>query len=144
MQRIIIVDNEDPGFEFSKLVSTSFVKRVLNISNENEDKYIPVWSWRPPTRWRATIDADFYGKMIRSAHFIKAGEGEEKVAWKTDIPSNGFYEIYCHFNIKRWMIFKGRGRYKESGEYHFIIHHDDGPEEALLDLKNTHYKQLVQ
>jgi len=133
----IIVDNEDPGFEFSKPVSTSFVKRALNISNEDEDKYIPVWSWRPPTRWRATIDADFYGKMIRSAHFIKAGEGEEKVAWNTEIPSNGYYEIYYHLNIKRWMIFKGRGRYKESGEYHFVIHHDDGPEEALLDLKNA-------
>ena len=95
----IVVDNEDPQFEFSKQVSTSFLKRVLNLSNENEDKYIPVWFWRPPTRWRATIDADFYGELIRSAHFIKAGNGEEKVAWKTTIPANGYYEIYYHFNI---------------------------------------------
>jgi len=30
----------------------------------------------------------------------------------------------------------GRSR-GESGEYHFIIHHDEGPEETLLDLRNA-------
>jgi len=147
----IIVDNEDPGFEFFNPASTSFVKRFFNITDGDDDeKYISVRSWRPPTRWRATIDADFYGEQTKSAHFVKSGKGDKKVVWKTNVPSNGYYEISYHYKRVRSFNFRrmgggggrgggdqgGRSR-GESGEYHFIIHHDEGPEETLLDLRNA-------
>ncbi len=31
-----------------------------------DEVFLPVWFWRPPTRWRRTASTDFYGKLIRS------------------------------------------------------------------------------
>ena len=138
----IVVDNEDPGFEYSKPDAASYLKRVLNIANEDEEKYIPVWYWRPPTRWRATTSTSFYGKLIRSAFHIKAGTGDKKVAWNVNIPSGGRYEIYFHFSdnqsfYKKLGPYFSGGKPRKPSEYNFIIHHDDGPEEIILDLKNA-------
>ncbi len=144
----IIVDNTDPGFEFINPVSTSFVKRMLNLStDDNEEKYIPVVSWRPPTRWRETIKAEFYGELIKSAHFVKSGAGDKKVVWNAKIPSSGYYEVSYYYTEVRMYDFRrmgrggggdhGGGRNRPTGEYQFLIHADDGPEEILLGLADA-------
>jgi len=133
----IVVDNEDPGFSVHSFESESFLKKLLNLSNDDQDEYIGVRWWRMPTRWRMTPVSDFYGKYRHSAHYIKAGKGENRVSWKAGLPRSGEYDVYYYVTELRGMWRRGRrGRDRESParDFHFIIHHDDGAEELKIDI----------
>jgi len=139
----IIVDNEDPGFEVLYQPTTSFLKRLLQSrKKEEEEDYIGLTYWHPPSRWRATTYNDFYGKYIHSAYYVKAGNGDKKVAWNTEIKQSGNYDIYYHSTNVRAPWFR-RGR-REGGrgsqvveQFHFLIHHDDGVDEEILDVAKS-------
>ncbi|MBN2287754.1 MAG: hypothetical protein JXQ83_00380, partial [Candidatus Glassbacteria bacterium] len=133
----VIVDNEDPGFEVHSYESESYLKKLLNLGNGDEDEYIGIQWWRMPTRWRMTPFSDFYGKYRHSAHYIGAGKGENKVSWKADLPHSGQYDVYCYVTELpgRW----GRGRRGGDREdaakdFHFTVSHDDGAEELKVDM----------
>ena len=135
----IVVDNEDPGFEILYQPTTGFLKRLLQSKKENEEEYIGMNFWRPPNRWRATTAVDFYGKYIHSAYFIKSGDGNKKVAWNAEIKAGGNYDIYYYASNIRSPWFRGRGRGGQRRrdqsveQFHFLIHHDDGVSEEILD-----------
>ncbi len=132
----IVVDNEDEGFQVYNPTSTSFLKRLFRISpSKDEEKYIGVRFWRPSTKWVATTGSDFYGKYIRSAYYTRAGNGDRKVAWNTMIPESGNYDIYSYAN--RMRQFPGRRRRESDEQYHFLVYHDDGFDEVILDMKNA-------
>jgi len=138
----IIVDNEDTGFEVFNPTSTSFLKKLLRISSDNdEEKYIGMRFWRPPERWRATTGSNFYGTVVKSAVFTRAGRGERKVSWNTVIRESGTYDVYAYIYISpmgRMGRGRGRGRSEpENEQYHFNIFHDDGVEETILDIGNA-------
>ncbi|MDZ7319712.1 MAG: hypothetical protein ONB11_11180, partial [candidate division KSB1 bacterium] len=136
----LIVDNEDPGFESLYSPTKSWLKRLIEVEKE-EEKYIGLVFWNPPSRWRATTYDNFYGKYVRSAHYIKAGKGDKKVAWNAIIDKSGNYEIYYYVAQVRmpWMRRdRGeRGRDQMSGQFQFLVHHDDGVEDVTLDLNKA-------
>lgn len=132
----IIVDNEDPEFEITKTENTSLLEKWILKENENTSRYTGINYWRPPSNWTATTRTDFYGEYIRSAYYVKGGEGEVKAKWNLPVKKAGYYDVYFHYYQPR-SFGRGRDRAKEKGEYHFTIYGEDGTEEALLDAANA-------
>lgn len=141
----IIVDNEDPGFRVYNPVSRSPLKKLLRITHEEDEKYVGIRFWRPSRLWRATTNSDYYGGYVKSAHFVRSGTGDKKVMWQAVLPQIGNYDVYCYNTRMRNPMRRGRGggppgqrqEGGRSGQYHFIVHHDDGIDETILDLKNA-------
>lgn len=131
----IIVDNEDPGFKHFSPTIQSPLKKLLRITHEPEDEYSGIRFWRPPTKWTATTHSDFYGSIVRSAYYTRSGSGDRKAVWETPISESGFYDVYTHHAdiSPPWR----RRRQQNNGQYHFIIHHGEGTDEALLDRDNA-------
>lgn len=142
MPNEIIVDNEDPGFELSQKSQQNFLKRLLKIK-EDQEKYTGINFWHPPSNWRGTTYTDFYGKYIHSAYYIKSGDGNNKVAWKTGLKESGTYDVYYYSSKIRapWFRRRGEGRDSRKDEFveqfHFKIYHDDGADDAVLDVANA-------
>ena len=93
--------------------------------------------WRPPTKWVATTGSNFYGEVIQSAHYTRAGDGNRRVVWNTVIPENGYYDVYAYVGQMRRMGRRGRDRREPDDAYHFYVSHDDGQEETILEIKNA-------
>ncbi|MFZ5517348.1 MAG: hypothetical protein ACOY90_11955 [Candidatus Zhuqueibacterota bacterium] len=133
----IIVDNEDPGFEVLSKPTQSFLKKLFKKKTpEDEEQYIGYNFWNPPSDWRPTTFSDFYGKYIQSAYYIKKGSGDKKVAWKTELSESGTFDVFYYVSKMemRWGRREDRGRDVDYGQFHFLIHHDDGVDDALLDI----------
>ena len=137
----IVVDNEDPGFVPMRKEETSLLKRVLPAfwKSEDDQKYSGFRYWQSSNEWKATINSDFYGKYIRSAHFIQPGDGDLKAEWRADIPESGYYDVYCYISkIRTPWGRRRRDREEHSyGSYRYTIFHDDGVEETGIDLDNA-------
>ncbi len=138
----IVVDNEDPGFEVLYKPQQNFLKRLLKIK-ENEEKYGGINFWSPPNQWRGTTNSDFYGAYIHSAYYIKSGDGNKKVAWKTELKESGNYDVYYYTSKIRapWFHRGGDGRDRRRDEFvgqlNFKIYHDDGADDAVLDAADA-------
>ncbi len=129
-----VVDNEDPGFEFTVMDNVSLLEKlIIKEEEENKRKYTGINWWRPPTNWTATTNDEFYGEYVRSGHYIKSGDGSMKATWNVPVEKAGYYDVYYH-------LYKPRSRRRdgeEKGNYNFIIHGEDGPEEAALEIHNA-------
>jgi hypothetical protein len=134
----VIVDNEDPAFEVHAFESESFLKKLLKLSDDDQQEYIGLSQWRMPARWSNTLRGEFYGKYRHSAHYIKAGKGENKVSWKAGLPSSGRYDLYYHVieipAMNRGRGGQGGGSENSLKDFHFVINHDDGEEELKIDM----------
>ncbi|MGQ8338117.1 golvesin C-terminal-like domain-containing protein [Sunxiuqinia sp. A32] len=131
----IILDNEDPSFVVSEDDEGSLLRKLLIKEEPSKQKYSGFSGWRPPRNWTLTTNSNFYGAFIRSAYYLRSGEGEKKATWNIPIKDPGYYDVYTYItNDDR----RGRrGRDDGGGEYHYIIHHDDGEEEVPVDLKTA-------
>ncbi len=140
MMNEIIVDNEDPGFRTEDKETLSLLKRIFGLTPKEEEKYAPLQFWRPPTKWRATAGTNFYGTYIRSACYIKAGEGDKKVSWTAMMKEAGQYDLFTYVYPMRRMgpprREEGQGQNVQE-QYHYFVHHADGVEEAVLEIKNA-------
>ncbi|MCD6354040.1 MAG: hypothetical protein J7L95_00680, partial [Prolixibacteraceae bacterium] len=128
----IIVDNEDPEFEITKSENTSLLEKWILKENKNTSKYSRINYWRPPTNWTATTNTDFYGEYVRSAYYIKSGDGSLRAKWNVPIKKAGYYDLYYHLHKSRNFV-RGRDHRAYKGEYHFTVHGDDGTEEVALE-----------
>ncbi|MBD3178573.1 MAG: hypothetical protein GF417_02685 [Candidatus Latescibacteria bacterium] len=136
----IVVDNEDDRFSSMDKEETSLLKKVLPEfwKPEQEHKYSGLRYWSTSNRWKATISSKFYGKYIRSAHFISPGDGDIKASWKAEIPESGYYDVYCYISRIRTPWGRRRERDKPSlGSNYYIIYHDDGTEETGIDVDSA-------
>jgi len=136
---VIVVDNEDPGFEPMGKEKTSLLKRVMPAfwRSDDDEKYTGLRFWDSSGRWKATLNYKFYGKYIRSAHFVSTGDGDIKAAWNADIRKSGYYDIYCYVSKIR-APWRRRDRQDHSyGSNHYLIYHDDGTEETGINLDNA-------
>ncbi|MFV0377694.1 MAG: hypothetical protein ACK5JD_10390 [Mangrovibacterium sp.] len=130
----IILDNEDPGFVISENKETSLLKKLLTKEDATTEKYSGMNNWQPPRNWTLTTNSSFYGAYIRSAYYIRSGSGDQKAVWNVPVSEAGFYDVYAYVTK---MQRRGPGRNDNPGEYHFTIHHDDGEETALVDMKSA-------
>jgi len=129
----IIVDNEDPEFEVTNNQQENLLQKWLIKKDEEELKYSGMNFWRPPTQWTDVTNSDFYGTYVRSAYYIKGGDGSQLARWHVPVKKSGYYDLYYYFYQARRGGPPGRGRNKESGKYHFVIHSDEGADEVELE-----------
>ena len=129
-----VVDNEDPEFEFTTSENKSLLEKLIVKEKESKSKYTGINWWRPPTNWTATTNSDFYGDYVRSAYYIKSGEGNLTAKWNVPVKNPGYYDVYFYFYKQRsW----GRDRGEEKGEYNIVIHSEEGKEEVMLESQNA-------
>ncbi len=131
----IILDNEDPSFIVTKSDDESLLRKLLIKEETNKSKYSGFSSWRPPRSWTQTTHSSFYGAYVRSAYYIRSGDGTQKVSWNIPISESGYYEVYSY--IYKDTRKHRRGGSDDNGEYHYTIHHDDGKEDANLSIKSA-------
>ena len=145
----IVVDNEDAGFSIHEEGSSNKLSKWFKIDQiDSEYKYqgMSFW-WGAPLNWTATAQSGFYGDIIRSAYYVRSGEGNKYVEWEAEIEEEGYYDVSCYLDdmLKRMGRFRGRGGDRGRGggpgedvkdEYHFIVNHSDGSEEVTLAIKN--------
>jgi len=130
----IIVDNEDPEFEITSTENKSLLEKLIVKEEEIKRRYEGINYWRPPLNWTATTNSDFYGEYVRSAYYIKGGDGKLTATWNVPVKKAGYYDVYYHFYKMRSRRRRGD---EDKGEYNFTIYADDGPENAALGAQNA-------
>ncbi|MCD6345883.1 MAG: hypothetical protein J7L96_00540, partial [Bacteroidales bacterium] len=143
----LIIDNEDSGFSVHEEGSSNRLSGWLGIDQKESDfKYHGINFWRPPMSWTLVTQSVFYGDFIRSAEYVRSGEGEKYVEWEVDIKEPGYYDVHCYMSqmLSKMGRFRGRGgdRGKSGGSkdikdvYHYTVYHDEGEEEVSKALSN--------
>jgi hypothetical protein len=128
------------GGEDNRLRST--IRRLFDRSGTDVE-YLDYNPTNPPGRWSPVIQQNFYGKILRTGHMIKVGEGSNAVSWTVNLPKSGSYDIYFYnetmsFGQGRGMGGGRGGRQRPTQEEkHFIVHHEDGSEEIAFDIRES-------
>ncbi|MBN1158484.1 MAG: hypothetical protein JXA61_03820 [Bacteroidales bacterium] len=145
----IVVDNEDPGFRVTTLSNTNLLRRLIIREDESVEEYAGVNQFRPPATWTATTNSDFYGLIVRSAYYIKSGDGSLNATWTVPVDESGFYDVYYYVYNSPMMMrggfgggrpgggdVGGRGGFRQQSDYYyyFTILHDEGEEEQILNV----------
>ncbi len=128
----LLVDNEDPGFSLTEPGNEGLFYRLLVKSKQQGKKYSG-FSWWRPINWTLTTSNAFYGRFVRSAWFVRAGEGKKKATWKVPVPEAGYYTVYYYLDYRkfRWNNRRGDNRYE------FRIRHGDVVDETSLVLRGS-------
>jgi hypothetical protein len=126
----IIVDNENSNFEFSHFEEVSRLRKWLKPTGEDDFKYKGTRVWRPPLNWTATTNDDFFGEFVRSAFYIKAGDGTKEAKWHIPIAEAGQYDVYYH--VYKDQSF--RWNKEQRGSYQFTIPHQGGTDYPKVEL----------
>ncbi len=134
----VIVDDGDSGFSIEAKPSTGVMNWFKSSSAQPQDRYASVRLFDPPAEWTEAAGPQYYGKYVHSIHYIKAGDGSKRIAWNASIKESGTYEIYAYYGTMGFQRGNGRRQNREAlhGAFHYIVHHDDGVENAALDLKD--------
>ena len=128
-----IVDNESDGFRVLTAVKRTPLQRLLKITDNEEEEYKPFSPWRAPQNWSKSINSLFYGDLVHSAYFVRAGNGDKKVAWEVDLPESGQYAVYA-YGEPFPMRSRGRSFMKE---FYFTVYHDDGEEVVEWSIESA-------
>jgi hypothetical protein len=132
----VIVDNEDLGFSNFSPIKPTILKAWLDGRDTVDQKYFGNWS-RSYSKWLATTGSDFYGSVIRSAHFTRSGDGEKIATWTPEFKEDGFYDIYVYMKGKNQNEFHGRDGDNRQFEYHYIIRNEDGTDNIKYNITNA-------
>jgi len=71
--------------------------------------------------------------LVHSAYFVRAGNGDKKVAWEVDLPESGQYAVYA-YGEPFPMRSRGRSFMKE---FYFTVYHDDGEEVVEWSIESA-------
>lgn len=126
----IIVDNEASDFDYSRFEDVSRLRKWLKLDEEEGFKYKGTRVWRPPLNWTATTNDEFYGEFIRSAFYIKGGDGSKGVKWDIPVEEAGRYDVYYH--IYKDENFRWNSSLK--GSYQFSIEHQNGTDTPTIEV----------
>jgi hypothetical protein len=132
----VIVDNEDPGFSHFSPIKPTILKAYLDARDTVDQKYYGSWN-SSYSDWLATTGSDFYGSVIRSAHFTRSGGGEKIATWTPDLREDGFYDIYVYMRGKNQNEFMGGDGDGRQFDYHYIIHNGDGTDNIKYNITNA-------
>ncbi len=135
----IVVDNEDPGFEYTVSDNVSLLHKLIIKDEETGLRYAGFNSWRPPLNWTLTTNSSFYGQYVRSAYYIKSGNGDLNATWNLPVIEPGNYDVYTFItNIGgRGPRRPGVAAGEEKGEYQYFIHHADGETLQTLQINGA-------
>ena len=136
IQYEVVVDNEDPGFTSFSPIKPTLLKAYLDSHNPADQKYYGSWD-RPYSKWLVTTGSDFYGTVIRSAHFTRSGNGEKIATWTPEFKEEGFYDIYVYMKGKNQNEFRGRDGDSRQFNYHYIINNADGTDNIKYNISNA-------
>ncbi len=130
-----ISDDEDSTFRYTITEDYSFLQRLILKEDQSKDRFVGFNTWHAPRTWRATTNSSFFGRFIRSAHYIKSGDGSKKAFWSIPIKGDGTYEVYTYLikNNRRGR----RDNQDNAGEYTYTIHHSAGKEDVVVDLRTA-------
>ncbi len=131
--RELVFDNEDPAFEFTRFEEVSRLRKWLKPQDGERFKYQGTKVWRPPLNWTATTNDEFYGDFIRSAFYIKAGEGDKVATWNIPLEEPGRYNLFYH-------VYKDESFNWDSnirGTYTFTVPHQNGVDHPVIELKRN-------
>jgi len=127
-----ISDDEDSSFRCTVSEDQSLLQKLLLKEDVTKERFIGFNTWRAPRTWRATTNSGFFGKFIRSAHYVKAGDGSKKAIWRIPINGAGTYEVFSYLNKNNR---RGRRDNQDApGEYTYTIY-TENKEEVMVDLK---------
>jgi ABC-type transport system involved in multi-copper enzyme maturation permease subunit len=130
-----ICDDEDPTFRCTASEDQSLLQKILLSDDQTKERFIGMNNWRPPRTWRGTTKSDYFGKFIRSAHYVKSGDGSKKASWNIPIKEPGTYEVYSYLTrSRRW---RGPGRNEEEGGQYTYTIYAENKEEVVVDLKTV-------
>ena len=133
----VIVDNEDPKyFKITKSSNASLLEKWVLSEKNSQSKYSAMNWWRPPTNWTAITNSDFYGEYVRSAYYVKGGTGDLKATWSVPLKKTGYYDVFVYM-YKARQFGRGGDDGGNKGEYHFIIHGDEGAQDITIDNDNV-------
>lgn len=132
----VIVDNEDPGFSDFSPIKPTLLKTWLDGLDTVPQKYHGYWS-RSYAKWLATTGSDFYGSVVRSAHFTRSGDGEKIATWTPALREEGFYDVYVYMRGKNQNEFVGNDGDSRQFEYHYIIKNQDGTDNISYNITNA-------
>lgn len=152
----IVVDNEDPGFELIQPHNIGlFVRLVEKNMEEEEETYSGMMRRRIPENWTLTTNSTFFGKYIRSAYYVRKGDGNRIARWNLPVEEKGYYDVF--FYLEQQQITQMRGfpgsrpgggrgqesaggretqQQRDAGQYHFIIYHSEGQEELTVNIND--------
>jgi len=126
-----ISDDEDSSFRCTVSEDQSLLQKLLLSEDVTKERFIGFNTWRAPRTWRATTNSGYFGKFIRSAHFVKSGDGSKKAIWRIPINGAGTYEVFSYLTKNR----RGRRDNQDApGEYSYTIY-SEKKEEVMIDLK---------
>ncbi len=129
----LIFDNESSEFEFNEYEEVSRLRKWLKPETNEDFKYKGTRVWRPPLNWTATTNDEFYGEFIRSAFYIKSGDGSKLAKWKIPISEPGRYDVYYHV-FKDESLNWNRG---VRGSYQFSIPHQNGTDRPTIEINKN-------
>jgi ABC-type transport system involved in multi-copper enzyme maturation permease subunit len=131
-----ICDDEDSTFRCTVSDDKSLLQKLLLKEEKSKDKFIGYNTWRAPRTWRATTNSSFFGKFIRSAHYIKSGDGNKKATWNIPIKGSGSYEVFSYMTKMR----RGgprRDNQDAAGEYTYTVYHENEKENVVVNLNTA-------
>jgi len=131
-----ISDDEDSTFRFTVTEDYSLLQRLLLDEDQSKDRFIGMNTWHAPRTWRATTKSTFFGKFIRSAHYIRSGDGKKTATWSIPINGDGTYEVFTYL-AKNNQRGQRRNKQDGGGEYTYTINHNQGKEEVTVNLKSA-------
>lgn len=127
-----ISDDEDSSFRFTVSEDMSLLQKWLLSDELVKDRFIGFNTWRAPRTWRGTTNSGFFGKFIRSAHYVRAGDGNKRVTWSIPINEDGTYEVFSY--LTKTNRRGRRGNEDEAGEYTYTIY-GEIEDEVMVDMK---------
>lgn len=132
---IVIVDNLDPGFSILTSPKQRPLERLRAILfPDSGDTDTVLDNWNVPKQWKIGVDNLFYGPAERSAHYIAAGTGEQRVRWEAELPEPGEYDLYyySHYFYMENNFPSHQGDPPRVQDFHFTVGYDGREEEAVL------------
>ena len=132
---VIIVDNEDPGFSISESEPIGLLATwILKEDDGTGLDFVGYNIWRPPLKWSKTTAPRYYGRNVRSVHFLKSGKGNAWAQWNIPIEEEGQYDLYywvAGYDEVRWM------RWKQAKYQFFVNAFGEEPDEYTLNLRRN-------
>ncbi len=131
-----ICDDEDANFKFTQTADYSLLQRILLKEDLTKDRFVGFNTWHAPRTWKATTNSGFFGEFIRSAHYIRSGDGNKKASWNIPIKGDGTYEVFSYI-MKANQRMQRHDNQDAGGEYTYTVYHNGEKEEVVIDLKTA-------